>query len=92
MRNALCDAAVEHHIIVNYFNHSICQSTRFFFNMFSFLFSLKKNYYMNWLYLEILLLTVLENGSFCHRIAGSNTSVFTITACLSQTKEGERVV
>lgn len=92
MRNALCDAAVEHHRIANYSNHFICQSPRVFLICFLFLFSLKKKYYMNWLYLEILLLTALENGSFCHRIAGSNTSIFTITACLIQIKEGERVV
>lgn len=87
MRNALCDAAVDHHRIANYSNHSICQSPSFFLICFLFYFHWKKNYYMNWLYLEILLLTALENGSFYHRIAGSNTSIFTITACLIQPRK-----
>lgn len=77
MRNALCDAAVEHQRTVNYSNYSICQRVQgVSFNMFTLL--KNKELLLKLAVVGNLLLTALENGSFWHRIAGINTSVFTI--------------
>lgn len=87
MRNALCDAAVEHQRTVNYSNYSICQRVLgVSFNMFSFLKNKELLYKLA--VVGNLLLTALENGSFWHRIAGINTSVFTIA--VSKPSQGRR--